>query len=1008
MHKNIKLAKTSRKALTATMGFVFMISLSACSSNSDINKTVEEKFSKDYVTLTDNIKISNKELWDELKWSADSKLEQYINNVILDEEIQKITKVLSNSGLNEEEQKLYNTYSKRIVDYVVQDVYNFSYKNESYWDDVDALKPIDKAVLEKEYVDSLYMTYGISYDEILNLINEASEENTEAYLKIAKELSEVYYPSYAKELFAHAKKTEEVIKGNEEDEDAEDDKNGYYTNSNYVAEFENEFANQFDLDLLVIRFASKTEFEDTLRAFGVKVYNKEYYQVKENPEKYENKTLDYSEYCKLYDKFSNPTKEGSDLVGYKIDDHNKVLELFVEMYNYLYDGYRKGITSKYTDSYTGNITLNDLRSVTQKIVDNDTVDSELVNTIKKDNPYTHYTHKDLDKISSSFANYAYNTLSLEDNKMYSTSVQSYSDSYYLVYKLDQGENEYSWYKSDMTDDEIFEKIEADAALEEKIQANLIYNDLTSTSINTYLTDELENVKVKIYDEAVEISYSVGKEDYSKTHGNPANDNVLATIEYEDKEYVLNIFEEAAGDDSLVIPGTDKKYGVFEDLATQYGQTTSVDLISKKVITEAAEGSAIAQKYQEVKEENYEFYLDYLEALLYNFANGAYSSSGYPASIGKYNFLMLYFHTADVEEIVDNYYCVQHTTNLLLTDYSNNSNEGVIKFLKSYTDKAYDNYFSLTGKRFVVYFDENDDKLADEYADWKDNAELNAAAKELLALVMEEVYASTESHASTFSRIISEINGSARIAFNDNPVLVENQWAKYRKLGLNVKLEDFTVTNTTYDINKNLKDRLAAYVKNENNQYNLIFNNTIPTEFIETNAEKNPVVTNDGYNILLVTNATLPASAKFENEDTILKDIVVKYNEKDVTIESIINKEDKLNESQIRLYVLQYVASGSSSLTPSSVSSSVNSFLTPVLSRYTADETQRVIIMYFIENATGAKYNDARFNKILEINQQQADNNSEIYQEIYQTVEGYNQFTTWWDDLEAQVGNFLVK
>jgi hypothetical protein len=369
--------------------------------------------------------------------------------------------------------------------------------------------------------------------------------------------------------------------------------------------------------------------------------------------------------------------------------------------------------------------------------------------------------------------------------------------------------------------------------------------------------------------------------------------------------------------------------------------------------------------------------------------------------------MLYFHDANIDNIIDNYYCVQFASTKLLTDYSSDKTGNVISFLKSYTDKAYDSFFSLTGKRFVVYFDKNDDNQADDIAEW--TPELKATAEELINEVMAEVYASTDTHAKTFSRIIDEINGSARVAFDENPVLVENQWAKYRKAGLNVKLEDFTVTNSTYDVDKNLKDRLAAYVA-EDSEYELIKNGTVPTEFIEKDAENNIVVTEDGYNILLVTSAGLPTSAKWtqtENSDTKLQDIVLRYNEEDVTIANIWNENDKLNENQIRLYVLQYVSSGSSSLTPSSISSAISSFLTPVLSRYTSDETQRIIVKYYIESATGQKYTNTRFDKLLEINQVQADNYNETYQDIYGTVNGYDQFADWWTTLETQVGNFLA-
>ena len=66
----------------------------------------------------------------------------------------------------------------------------------------------------------------------------------------------------------------------------------------------------------------------------------------------------------------------------------------------------------------------------------------------------------------------------------------------------------------------------------------------------------------------------------------------------------------------------------------------------------------------------------------SFANNSYSQNGYPSTLGKYNFLMLYFHTASIDEIIDNNYRVQSATSKLMTDYSSDT---LINFFKNYTD-----------------------------------------------------------------------------------------------------------------------------------------------------------------------------------------------------------------------------------------------------------------------------------------------------------------------------------
>ena len=73
-------------------------------------------------------------------------------------------------------------------------------------------------------------------------------------------------------------------------------------------------------------------------------------------------------------------------------------------------------------------------------------------------------------------------------------------------------------------------------------------------------------------------------------------------------------------------------------------------------------------------------------------------------------------------------------------------------------------------------------------------------------------------------------------------------------------------------------------------------------------------------------------------------------------------------------------------------------------------------MYYVETVTGQKLSNERFNELLKINQKQADNYSDLYQEVYGTVhyevEGqtyyYDQYANWWEELATQVKNFLVE
>lgn len=1006
-----KSRKIPRRLLTATMSCVFMISLSSCSGANNSYGGLD----KDGIyAKSGSYTVTNGELWDELKWDASSKLEEQIENVVLNDQINKITNVMNKSydDLSETEKESigsledYNTlkekYSKRLADYVVQDIYNFTFSNTSYWDQIEDVAKTDQKVLKAKYIDEIFATYKIDTignETLADLVNNATEDN-DNYLTIATNLTYVYYPQYAKELLAEEKLNEEMIEANEDDDDLDDDMLGYFSNSDYVSKFKSEYANKHDLNLVLIRFNTEEEFSDTLRAFGIKVYNKQFYYVDGiDPET--NQERSYKDYCKYYDELSNTN------LTYSIDSAY-MLEIYIQIYNYIYEGYRTKLNSGVDLPEVTQ--LDNLRTeITNKILNMpaDTVYENSLKALQDNLDILTYSRDSIDEISTSFVTYLYETLDLEDVN-YSTATQSYNDSYYIAYKFGEGEKENDLYNKDLTDDEIVEIItsEENTELKDSLQALLLQDKITESAISSYVSEETDDVKVKIYNEATEITYSKDHSEYSKTLSNAKNKNILATIEYNKTKWNLNIYADETDEKSVTIPGSNEKYGVFNALETENGQTIAIDILSQKIIKDT-------DAYADTNEDR-DLFNDYIEALLYNFANDGYSTSGYPSSIGKYNFLMLYFHSANIDDIIDDYYRVQYASTKLLVDYSSDS---LITFLQSYTNAAYDNYFSLSGSRLVVYFDGDDNNAYDEIEDWKDNivtfnnesVTLQEVAKSLIYEFYNEINASTDDHSTKLEALVEEYDSSARVAFDKNPIVPENQWAKYRKLGLRVKIEEFSVTNSSVDVDFNLKERLYAYA-DPNGEYQYFMNDTTPTIYIEpldetcVSTENNQIVqTNDGYNLILVTTGESRPSAKWEAEDNdedLLQNIVLKYNEQYITIQDIYNDSDKLSDNQIKLYLLEYVISSTNNLIPTDISDACSTFLSPVITRFTGDETQRQIVLEYITNASGEitweqeGYKEI-LDKILIINQNSADSYNSLYEDTTGTS---NSFSDWWSKL----------
>lgn len=1015
MFRNLNLK--SRRIMSLIISFVLLISLTACGGAGNPTGTlkVDEVYAK-----AGNYEITKGQLWDELRWSAIDILEDKIIEVVLQDYTAKIEVVMEKdfASLTEDEKSLFgddftnenfnelkDQYTERLKDYVIADIYNFSFSATDYYDSIEDVKEDDAKVLMLEYADQMYSTYGINEinsTSIYDLCFTATKDN-DNYLTLAKTFKELYYPSYAKELLAYSKLEEEIKEAYDERDTDDEDDLGYFTKSQYTTAYKNEYANKGDLNLILIRFASSDEYNSTLRSFGLKFYKDQLIYIGSNG------TTSFSEYCDYYDDLTIDTS-----VDYQTVEDScgevAILELYIQMYNYLYGGYRDML---YTDAYASNFNNIDLRSVTESIIDKYAPLSDeerkaeydtIVNTLNTNKDAydfnTIYTSEYINNIAASFATYLYETLVLpfsenedEDLKCYSTSMKTYNSQNWIAFKLEQGADEYDVYEKDITNDELYENIAANEELYAELTEILKREAITSTKIETVVEDEVLETSVKIYDEALEISYAAANSEYSKTYGKAPNKNVIATITYNDETYNLNIVEDTTDENALA-------GGVYDSLELRLGTTTAVDLLCQVIIKDTPE--------YEATKENMDDYYEQLEYALASFASDYFAQSGYPSTLGKYNFLMLYFHTADVEEIINNQYRISDASNKLLTNYNS---DALLSFFKDYADSIYDNYFSITGKRLVVYLDADDDGEKDDVTTW--TSYQKELAQELVLNILNKVSSLSGSHATALTDIVSEINNSARAKFEDNPIAPENEWAIYRKHGLNVALEDVTATNDTTNIDFSLKQRLYDIYKSDD----FSVNDTAQTEYLEKLESKDDVlVTEDGYNLLLVTSATFKNSAEFDEEDDKLglyENISIYYNEEYVNINNVYNTEEKLTLDQIKLYVLEYVSLGTNNLSPTTYATATSSYLSPVLTRFTGNETQRDIILHFIEIMAGSKLtftdskNDERLTEIIEINHNSADGYIEIYfaEDTTNTLKTYE---NWWTDVQSIVQDILLQ
>ncbi len=970
MIKKIMTKLPIRKISLLLMTFVLLISVSSCKNsnligNIDVNET--------YLTLGD-YSVTKGELWEEFRWNTTDLLTAKMEKVLYQKYYDEIVDVVENNTDAEKKEK----YLKELEDIAIVNIFALASEDPESLKDVS--NTIKKQTLQK-FIDNVYVEYNVELD--FQEIMDGNYTNTYKY----------FYKTLAKKLFAKDKLLEAKKEADDEVEDVEDD--GFFSTSQILNKYKDEYLNQGDIDLLMVRFINEDEVNTTLRAFGIKTYKTNWYYIKAD------KPMSYYQYTKYYNDFEiNLTDSTQDQYRYNIESRigeAGILQIYIEIYNYIYT-YREQLNNVNLGVNTDTL---DRRNVTEAIMNSyDIINTENNKTVDdiysliSSSEYTHYTSKEISKISSSLKTYVYQTLSVDDSEgtaynRYTTSGRSYGSYYYLIFKIGQEPDTYDIYEKDISDDDLYEKITGNVGDENYKNTelyNLIIEDLIEDSNNNSYTEKafseaIAEMKIKIYDEYLEISYASKNSNYTKNRSKAKDSNYLAEIKYDGEYYYLTADE------------------CFEQLEMKNGPTTALDILCKKVIKDTDYYKTGFSK------EDVDTYHRNIEYVLAAFANDNLASSGYPSSLGKYNFLMLYFHTANINDIINNYYKLNATSAKLVNKYTSDT---LLNFFKSYTMQAYNNYFSVGGSSLVIYIDMDEDGVADTIDLW--NQEQIDASNKLFDLIINILSASSTDHSTTLTSIVEEYNSSSRFDngastpqgtfgeddFEFDPTSPECTWAEYRKLGLYIKIEDLSAASNT---NNTIDEIILKRIKEVYNSVDFKLNKTFQTEYIDIDGKG--LELENGYTLLLLKDAVAPSSFTYTSDDdtyNIYNNITILFKDEVITIADLLSDGDDVSLNQIKLYLYEFLEEGTNELIPSSVSSALSSYLSPVISKYTDSTSQLIILMKYAKDVQSADFEFAttdglaRTEKLLTINNRVSNN---YVDETSLT----NNFANWKADLE---------
>lgn len=938
--------------------------------------------------------ITNGELWEELKWNSYNTLGDKIERAVISKYLDEANEALK--AMNGESTDLSIAKQKRYLDYFellalsemysaaeIDDIYKLTQKEiddkaQTFVDTVyvDDQKVVDIASVKPDalkaggktlFAGTRYETTYYAYDYYYRFD-----------LKVAEKIYAYYY-------------LEDYIVDYNAEKDDEDDY--YYTDSTIIQFQKENYEYMADRRAIYIRFTNTDEITSTFKAFGIKTYNNQYFYIPQN-----GKTnVEYSSY---YDDFEISNAANSELCYNltALGGDGMALELYCQMYNYIYS-YRDALP---TVVETTNTTTN-RRDITENIVNTFVEDDKSVDDIistwdSEDIKTITYTQDDLDDVDKDFKMYISGTLKVNPNiadgeQRYSTEGQNVGEYYYLAFKVSEDAlpEEYKLV-DDIKNDTVIPSDKEEykqLLIEEKM-----WDEITDSYITTHLQEALDDAKIYIYDNDVEIVYSYNVSSYSKTHKNAPSKDTLMTVVYKKKKTNITIGE------------------VFSELEKENGVTTSIDLLSKKAIKDT-------QEYKDTKDD-VKTYKTTLDLLLAYFAQGQIDS--YDASLGKYNFLKLYFHYTDVDDIVNNYYRIQDAQAKILTDYANN--QEFYKMLQSYAKSAYDKAFTASATNILVYVDMDEDGKADTDFDWSTPIPTDPTktykdyAVELMNTLITRMINVDDEKATTLSSMVEEYQKSQKFTngideYNGqtdeyDPTEPETRWAKYKRAGLYISSTDYSdvkisstesSTDTTAPYNT-LKHRLHEL-------YSTISKfDTFPTDYLDSekytasDAEgwllENSKGESVGYSLLLITSCTVRSSAEFKATDDVngrYSNITITYDDVKKNISNIYNEsKEEASLDQVTLFVYEYLNYQTSTFFPSSVQTYITDFIMPVYEKYTGTATQRELLFKKMLNSNitfATTSNGDRLKEVMNINRRQDDNY------LTDTDEAYL-FAGWWD------------
>jgi len=981
---NMNQIKTFRKLAIFVLILAGLLTLAACGSSEKI--PYGSITDDNYMTLGD-VTVTEKELYNQLRLQGASVLATMVDEEIFADELAAAVLLLASGDVDANEYldetintAVHGTAIEEQLDEIFTDYNDRWSRNIQQF--ADSLYLLDNTIDRLAVIASLegMATPGKGYSALPLLV-------------------ERYGLRVAQRNFAEALLAVEVT----DEEDA-----SYISEANVVTYYKANKEGQYDVDALVVRFINLNEANAALYLASIKADSKGlWYKIPDI------RILSGEEgYVDLND--LTPSGYGhvktilSDLgllgkLGVDYEDRDQLSIADYENYYKKYvistsrdNGLRdEALTSAQVKQEFVNI-YNILNPASQIEV---AVDGSIVGVGLVEYSTT-LTYEDLTDINTSLRSHIYTTLTAEatmtdpddvtEGKSYSSRVQTFGTSRYLVYKLnDESATEEGILIEDPEDEdlEIFADTPEALAVRNEMFADLLDSKLTSTYISTKVNELYEDKELNIFDSVVRSFYeqSYG---YEGTTKNQSGDVVA---EIDGIEITVDAF--------------------FARLEKSYGINLALDIASNKYL--------LSESGYEVTAEDLDDYTTQFEDIISQFSADNFASAGYPASMGRPAFLLLAFGATTNTEAINQLYVYPDLRQQYLEDMeAHYGTDGytVYEKLADLAELQYNNFESINVSHLLIYVDKNGDGTPDDPQEYLDDLDLAGQTQVLEGLVelVETIYnivGDYKGMAEGLSAIATEFNNSGRIERGSliAPIdyQIELKWSEFRQLGFYLKFETISssITNTSnlitgssvldpvfYNRAMVLHDQLAE-IEDEDSKFPLLdLYGTVITQ-----SALDEVKSGFGWHLILATSVKKTTSAIYSAAD----DEDGKYESEDGLLNAYNEASETLTPSQIEFYLTEQKTDEGVVL-PSVVQTAITNYFNPVITRYQNTYMQRELVFKLLEDAVFAEADGgARFLAIREINRRQLSeymlSADGVYDQNYANLYG-----TWFDILESGI------